>query len=218
MLGDPIGKAGRQGLASKTVIIIGNGQLSRDLSSIVDAADFTMRFNEPKLSIGLSGTRTDLLMLATSSKPMQRRLEDPAFVQGQTFRAAKEVMLAYHPGIIRDYHPKPNILSRLKGRRSDWTMRTIDIVGAAGKEIRIMPPQFYIDGCVELGIPEPKMREVFPSTGYFGIRYILETFAREEWDVKLCGFSWEGWKRHAWADERRWVEDKVASGRVSLLD
>ncbi|KAA0697647.1 hypothetical protein DTW90_19905 [Neorhizobium sp. P12A] len=204
-------------MTRKTIIIIGNGQLSRDLSSIVDAADFTMRFNEPKMSIGLSGTRTDLLMLATSSKPMQRRLGDRAFLQSPTFMAAKEVMLAYHPSIIRDYHPKPNMLSRLKGRRSDWTTRTIELVGSAGKEIRIMPPHFYLDGCAELGIPEPDMREVFPSTGYFGIRYILKTFPGETCDVKLCGFSWEGWKRHAWGDERRWVEDKVASGRISLL-
>lgn len=131
----------------KTLIIVGNAPLPRDLSKEVDAADFVVRFNEPKQSIGMSGTRTDLLMLATSSKPMQRRLRDPGFIRTPTFRAAKEVMLAYHPSIIRMYHPKPNILSRLKGRRSDWTMETVEVVGAAGKEIRIMPPQFYVAGC-----------------------------------------------------------------------
>ncbi|KAB2713627.1 glycosyltransferase family 29 protein [Brucella intermedia] len=201
----------------KTLIIVGNAPLPRDLSAEVDAADFVVRFNEPKQSIGMSGTRTDLLMLATSSKPMQRRLRDPGFVQTPTFKAAKEVMLAYHPSIIRKYHPRPNFLSRLKGRRGDWTMQTIEVVGSAGKEIRIMPPQFYLAGCKELGVTEENVSKVFPSTGFFGIWYMLEKCPQESWDVKICGFTWEGWKRHTWGDERSWVEQKVKSGRISLI-
>lgn len=201
----------------KTLIIVGNAPLPRDLSAEVDAADFVLRFNEPKQSIGMSGTRTDILMLATSSKPMQRRLRDPGFVQTPTFKAAKEVMLAYHPSIIRKYHPRPNFLSRLKGRRGDWTMQTIEVVGSAGKEIRIMPPQFYLAGCKELGVTEENISKVFPSTGFFGIWYMLEKCPQESWDVKICGFTWEGWKRHTWGDERSWVEQKVKSGRISLI-
>lgn len=201
----------------KTLVIVGNAPLPCDLSQTVDAADFVVRFNEPKESIGMSGTRTDLLILATSSKPAQRRVQDPAFLMTPTFRAAKEVMLAYHPSIIRRYHPKPNFLSRLKGRRSDWTAETIEVIGSAGKEIRIMPPQFYMDGCRELGVREENMDRVFPSTGFFGIWYMLGKCPQEEWDVRLCGFTWQGWKRHAWADERGWVEQKVASGRIRML-
>jgi hypothetical protein len=202
----------------KTAIIIGNGALQRDLSGLVDAADFVVRFNEPKMSIGMSGTRTDLLVLATSSKPMQRRLADPDFVRSPTFLAARLVMLAYHPSIIRKYHPRPNILSRLKGRRADWTAQTIEKIGAAGKEIRIMPPQFYIDGCAELGLSEAGMHSAFPSTGYFGIRHVLQTHARADWQVQICGFSWQGWKRHAWMDERQWVEERVADGSIGILE
>ncbi|MDH7784651.1 hypothetical protein QBD01_000651 [Ochrobactrum sp. 19YEA23] len=202
----------------KTLIIVGNAPLPRDLSREVDAADFVVRFNEPKQSIGMSGTRTDLLILATSSKPMQRRLRDPGFVQTPTFKAAKEVMLAYHPSIMRLYHPKPNILSRLKGRRSDWTVETIEVVGGAGKEIRLMPPQFYIDGCKELGVDEGNLSKVFPSTGFFGIWHMLGECPAENWDVKLCGFTWEGWKRHTWGDERSWVERQVATGRISIIE
>ena len=41
---------------------------------------------------------------------------------------------------------------------------------------------------------------------------------QESWDVMLCGFTWKGWKRHAWADERAWVEQKVASGRIRVIE
>jgi len=201
----------------KTLVIVGNAPLPRDLSAEVDAADFVVRFNEPKQSIGMSGTRTDLLMLAATSKPMQQRLRDPGFIQTPTFQAAKEVMLAYHPSIIRKYHPRPNILSRLKGRRADWTEQTIEVIGCAGKEIRIMPPQFYLAGCRELGIAEENMRKIFPSTGFFGIWHMLGKCPEESWEAKICGFTWEGWKRHNWADERNLVEQKVKSGRISLL-
>lgn len=204
-------------MTCKTAVIIGNGKLHHDLSRIVDDADFVMRFNAPNLSGGMSGTRTDMLMLAASSKAMQRRLVDPAFLESAAFKAVKEVVLVYHPGIIRKYHPRPNILSRMKGRRADWTMQAIELIGSAGKEIRIMPPQFYLDGCAALGVSGPRMREVFPSTGFLGICHVLSKFPAGEWDVKLCGFSWEGWKRHAWQDERRWVEDQIACDRISML-
>ncbi|AYG68791.1 MULTISPECIES: hypothetical protein [unclassified Rhizobium] len=204
-------------MARKTAIIVGNGKLERDLSGIVDDAQFVMRFNEPNLAGGMSGERTDMIMLAASSKVLYRRLIDPDFLDNAALKAAKVLMLAYHPNIIRKYHPRPNIFQRLQGRRTDWTMEAIERMGSAGKEIRIMPPQTYIDGCNELGIAGRRMREVFPSTGFLGIGYTLATFPVSEWDVKLCGFGWEGWKRHDWQNERAWVESKIANGRVTWL-
>ena len=204
-------------MARKTAIIVGNGKPEHDLSGIVDDAQFVMRFNEPNLAGGMSGERTDMVMLAASSKILYRRLIDPGFTDNAALKAAKVLMLAYHPDIIRRYHPRPNIFQRLRGRRADWTMQAIDVMGKAGKEIRIMPPQTYIDGCNELDIAGSQMRKVFPSTGFLGIRYTLANFPASEWDVKLCGFSWEGWKRHDWRNERAWVENKIATDRVSLL-
>lgn len=202
----------------KQLFIVGNAPLSRDLSSEVDAADYVVRFNEPSKPFGLSGTRTDLLMLVTSGKAAQRHVQDPQFLLTLTFRAAREVMFVYHPSIIRRYHPKPNILSRLKGHRDDWTMQTIEVVGNAGKPIRIMPPEFYIDGCLELGITEENMRKIFPSTGFLGIWHMLKQCPAEDWDIRICGFTWQGWKRHAWTAERAWVERHMETGRIIKVD
>jgi hypothetical protein len=205
-------------LKPKRMVIVGNGPLSRDFSEHVDRADFVVRFNEPKKSIGMSGVRTDRLIMANSGKPMQRRLNDGALINSPIFRAAKELMFAYHPQIIKRYFRHPNLMARLKGRRADWTVPAIEKFGGAGKEIRIMPPQFYERGCRELGVPVEKMHEVFPSTGYFGIWHALEHYAAEEWRIEVCGFTWQGWQRHAWIDERRWVAEKVDQGRIALID
>ncbi len=69
------------------------------LAVIVDNADFVMRFNEPNLSGGMSGMRTDMLVLAVSSKSLHRRLADPAFLDAPAVKAAKVAMLAYHPQV-----------------------------------------------------------------------------------------------------------------------
>jgi len=204
-------------VARKTAIIIGNAKLERDLSAVVDDSQFVMRFNEPNLDGDMSGSRTDMLMLAASSKGLHRRMADPAFLENAALKSAKVLMLAYHPEVIRQYHPRPNIFQRLGGRRADWTMQTIELMGHAGKEIRIMPPQFYADGCSKLGIAGPRMHKVFPSTGFLGICYVLANFSASDWDIKLCCFGWQGWKRHDWQNERAWVESKIAGGHIDMM-
>ena len=201
----------------KNLVLVGNAPLASNLSDIINKADYVIRFNDAPHPVNIGGTKTDLLMIAATSKPMQKRLQEPHFIQSPIFKAAKEILLPYHTSIIEKYHPKPNILSRLKGRREDWTHQTIDIIGLY-KDIRIMSPQFYIQACADLGIAEKDMKKLFPSTGFLGIWYILQTHDTEEWDVRICGFTWQGWKRHAWDTERQWIEQKMQEGHISFLN
>lgn len=193
----------------KRLFVVGNGPLPHDLSERVDASDHVIRFNEPKASIGMSGARTDWLFLNNTGKPMQRRLRDPAYAVSPIVQAADLVFFVYHPRIIRQYVLKPNILSRLKGRRANWTGPALEMFGNAGKSVVILASAYYEKACAELGVFDEMLSSVFPSTGYFGIRYALERFPPDAWDVEICGFSWQGWKRHAWGDERAWVERKA---------
>jgi len=187
------------------MVIVGNGPVPREMSADVDSADMVMRFNEPKAAKGMTGTKTDLLFVCNSGKPMQRRLMNPCYLELPTFKEAREVIFPYHPLIIKRYFIKPNPLTWLKGRRADFTFGALKVLGDAGKTIRILPPQFYEEGCRELGLEKAAMTVVFPSTGFFGIRYALQHFPASAWHIVICGFSWEGWSRHAWLDERRWV-------------
>jgi hypothetical protein len=195
-------------MPKKRLFIVGNGPLPHDLSDRVDGSDHVVRFNEPKAAVGMSGTRTDWLFLNNTGKPMQRRLKNDAYWTSPIVAAAHTVFFVYHPTIIRAYAVKPNVLSRLKGRRADWTGEALARFGAIGKFVTVVPPPYYELASAEIGVSRDKLASVFPSTGYFGIRYALETFGANEWDVEICGFSWQGWKRHAWGDERSWVERK----------
>ena len=199
----------------KRMVIVGNGPLSVDLAPLIDEADFVLRFNQPKFPVG---SRTDCLFLTNANKPMQFWLGSDDFLASPVFRRAREIVLPYHPAIIRRYFPKPNPLSLLKGRRADWTLAAIESFGAAGKDVRVLSTRFYDEGCDALSLPQAQRRTVFPSTGFFGIRFALEHFAVDAWRIELCGFTWEGWKRHAWADERRWVSERIGEGRLTVLE
>lgn len=205
-------------MTRKKLYIVGNGPIATDMSGAIDAADFVVRFNEPKASVGMSGKRTDILFLCNAGKPMQRRLSNPKFLASPMVQDAKEVILAYHPLIIRRYFPKPTFLSWLKGRRQDWTLPTILALGDHGKSSIVLPASFYYEGCSSLGLPKEKLGKVFPSTGYFGIYYTLSRFPASEWDFTLCGFGWSGWKKHAWGDERKWIEEKVLQGLLQVIE
>ncbi|MEO5325269.1 glycosyltransferase family 29 protein [Mesorhizobium sp. CC13] len=206
----------RDGEAKRRLAIVGNGPVANGLARQIDSSDIVVRFNDAAYEPHRTGTRTDILFLVNSGKTMQRRVFDPGFVASPIFQNAGRIVLPYHPDVIARYHPKPNILSRAKGRKSDWTREAIAVFGRQGKEVSVLPPQFYEQCCLELGIAEGDRRRLFPSTGFIGIKYALERFQHPEWQVELFGFSWEGWKRHAWEGERTWISDKIASGNISM--
>jgi hypothetical protein len=205
-------------MTRKKLFIVGNGVLLEDMSARVDASDAVMRFNEPKASIGMSGTKTTWLFVCNTGKPMKRRLDDPAYPTSPIVQAAEMVVLAFHPMVVAKYSKKQSFFSRIRGKRSDWTGASIDALGGAGKAVTILPVTDYEAGCRELGLEASTLveRGIYPSTGFFGIRYALERCPADEWDVEIAGFSWQGWQRHAWADERSWLENWIVERRIHL--
>jgi hypothetical protein len=183
--------------------------MESDYGAKVDSAEVVIRFNEPSQPPEKIGVKTDLLFLVNSGKSMQARLSNAAYLGSNLFQEARSIVLPYHPWVIATYHGSPNLFSRLKGRRADWTRKTIEVLGLLGKPVTVLPVSFYEQSCQELGIQRNDMRKVFPSTGLLGIRYALENFAGPDWRVEICGFGWTGWKRHDWVQERDWVAQRL---------
>lgn len=201
----------------KRIVIVGNGPVVPGLADAIDSADLVIRFNEANIQPDLTGTKTDILFLMNSGKSMQARLETPAYWQESFVLDAKEIILPYHPSIVKQYHPRPNLLSRLKGRKADWTAETLKKIEALGKKATIIPVDFYYETCRILDISQSELNSVFPSSGLLAIRYTIETLQLESTQVEFCGFSWQGWKRHSWGNEQHWVDEQVKLGRLSPL-
>jgi len=203
----------------KTCIIIGNGELLHDLSAQIDAADYVLRFNRPKTFGGWSGQRTDRLMMCNSGKPMQQMLADAGFLNSDFVKNTRDIVFTYHPAIMQDYFKKPFVTSRLfYGRKLDWTHEGIDILGSRGKTVTILPSEFYLNACKEINISGKMLYRMFPSTGYLGIWDFLQRLRPDEWQIKLCGFNWQGWKQHNWEAERKWVKAKISNCMLSIIE
>lgn len=194
------------------IVVIGNGAVDNGLGKVIDAADLVIRFNNARLERDRTGIRTDILFLMNSGRTMQERLRGGEFLCSEVLARADRVVLPYHPLIIERYHPKPRLLSRMKGRRADWTIEAINLIGEAGKQVTVLPPRFYEESCVELGLPAQQMRMLFPSTGFLGIRYAFQRLLKPGGAIEICGFGWQGWKRHPWELEKSWIEGKVRNG------
>lgn len=199
----------------KRVVIVGNAPIAENLGQAIDGADIVVRFNEPSQTPEKIGERTDLLFVVNSGKSMQARLQNPEWLTSEFVRQAREIVLPYHPSVIAKYHPRPNLLSRLKGRRADWTYQTIEALGALGKPVTVLSASFYEESCRELGISGKELRRTFPSTGFLGIRYCLERYSGCR--LEICGFGWAGWKRHNWEAERRWVAHRIQEGTIQQI-
>jgi len=202
----------------RRLIVVGNADLSRDLSQEIDSADYVLRFNHPRLLNGWSGTKTSCLMMCNNNEPMQDRLSDPTFLECKFFKQAELLALVYHPYIIKTYFKKPKLILRLlKNRKNDWTNEALNIFGKAHKDIVIKSPQFYLEASAEIGIEGERLRQWFPSTGYLGIWDCLHRFDLSEWEIYICGFTWQGWVGHCWSTEKTWVYQRVKEGTCHFL-
>lgn len=200
----------------KRVCIVGNGRVDAGGGAAIDTADLVIRFNAPSQSAADIGSRTDILFLANSSKSMQAWLDEPGLSANRLFPGAKEIVLPYHPSVVAKYHPRPNVLSRLKGRRADWTWQAIAVFGRQGKSVKVLSAAFYEEACDALGLAQEERRNFVPSSGYLAIRYALEHYLAPEWQVELWGFGWTGWKRHPWERERKWAMRQIEEGALTL--
>ncbi|MHC1547750.1 glycosyltransferase family 29 protein [Phyllobacterium sp. K27] len=201
----------------KRIVIVGNGPVEAGVAHAIDSADVVIRFNEAIIVPERTGSKTDILFLMNSGKSMQARLETPSYWLEPFVQDALEIILPYHPSIVRQYHPRPNFLSRLKGRKADWTAETLKRIEGLGKKATILSPEFYYETCQILDISTDSLSKVFPSSGLLAMRYAIETLRTDSTQVEFCGFSWQGWKRHSWGNEQHWVDEQVQQGRISPL-
>ncbi|MEO9338054.1 hypothetical protein ABFT80_11485 [Mesorhizobium sp. SB112] len=149
---------------------------------------------------------------------MERRIKNPDYPGSPIVQAAELIILVSHPTAVQKYALKPSLWARIKGRRAEWTWAAIKMYGDAGKMVAILPPAYYAAGCEELGLNLSTLLDerTFPSTGYFGIRYALEHFPADEWDVEIAGFGWQGWHNHTWDPEREWVARRAGERNIKI--
>lgn len=183
------------------IAIVGNGPLSSENRAIIATASRIIRFNLTPNIREEPTARTDDLFLSCSSKQIGEFLLHGQYLSDNAFRHASRIVFPYHPNIIRQYMKPPSLLSRLKGRRSDWTEYCIKIANQAAKYTEIVTDNLYLEACSALEI-DPRVKEFFPSSGLLAVFHELNNKQYEENDLHLFGFGFAGWKRHRWDKEK----------------
>ena len=201
----------------RRIVIIGNGIIEDGLCGIIDRADIVIRFNEPVFRPSIAGTKTDILFAVSSGQAMQRWVSSENYLSIPYVASAREIILPFAPSIIEKYHPQPGLVRRLKGRRSDWTREAVSMFAQANKLVSVLPDAMYYRCCEELQIDEQSRKIFFPSTGFIAIQHCLQTYPSSSWRLEICGFTWEGWKRHNWQAEKGWVEAAARRGQMNVL-
>ena len=200
-----------------SVAIVGNSALSQRQRKEIDVSDHIIRFNlTPNISNEPSA-RTTELFLSCSSKQVGSFLSERRFMQDVAFQRADRIVLPYHPEVIASYMLKPSWLSRLKGRKSDWSEVCSRAVVECSKELETVSVQRYLYACRVLGI-DCARKDYFPSSGFIATLRALDMWQSQKDYITLFGFGFTGWKKHLWTQEKEVILNFKSKGQILISD
>lgn len=200
-------------MTTRSIMIVGNGEIDPGLARTIDAADVVMRFNDCR-SAGNGGTKTDIVTVCNTGRPGKAMTEDSEWKTNPFVLAASAIWC------VRDPHKfaamRPSILAEhpeLDDFCDDYTDGFRDFARETGKAFHVVPAatQEQLDAELAAYHPGPY---VVPSTGLVAIAEFLTHFSQKGDRVTLVGFGHQGWEWHPWQAEEQWVEDRVRQGRL----
>jgi hypothetical protein len=195
-------------MVDNSILIIGNGPVHKDISGIVESYERVVRFNQcAGLPSNLGKKCTDLWLSSRGREALKVAADLPALVSNEL----QEVMLTDPPQ------------NRLKQK----FFRAINRKGSIDfTELLVKPlePKYIINRLekpyhsrvlshiLELGTPEHKPARI--SSGTIAIDYFLKKYDQ----ISIAGFGFQGWKRHPWSLEKKYVEKLMLQDRIIKLD
>ncbi len=196
----------------KRLVIVGNGPLVKDCTSLVDSSDFVVRFNLCASFAMHTGTRTDVLCLNNTGRPALE-LARGALLKGFPFSQTVEEI----------WFPRPRqsalqrFIEKLRPLHSDLEYGDA-IIAAHGwqtKRIEYLLETRQRELWMKLlAQGKPRIAPRKPSSGMVAIEYVLSEDRFADYEKHFLGFTFQGWKRHPWELERQLIETYTAHRRI----
>lgn len=192
-------------------IIVGNADMPERQRQWIDSFDRIIRFNAPPLSHVHAAMRTDCLYLANTSKQVFGHLTSRTWLESPAFKNAQQVILAQAPEIVAHYRGRQPLLERLFKRPNDHTSLCASVCASHGKPLQYFPASQFTAACEVLQLDMDSPKPYLPSSGFLAL---FKTWSERQTgdEVHLAGFTFQGWKRHSWAAERRHAEALANQG------
>lgn len=188
----------------RSIAIVGNGPIDPSLSDEIDGCDWVVRFNTALLC-GSAGLRTDTLAIINRGRPARSFAKAPELINTDARKQAKEIFFAVDP-----YRLPPPYSNGYTDGKKDYTKK-IARQFESNKPYYFIPTDFHIRLIAEL-MKHGAKDGVLPSTGVLVINLLHELHQNKE--LRLFGFSHQGWEGHCWAAESGWIS---SLSRVVLL-
>ncbi|TWD54225.1 hypothetical protein FB480_103133 [Agrobacterium vitis] len=202
---------------TRTIMIIGNGDIGSLVAQRIDGADMVIRFNGSR-NFERAGSRTDVVAVCNTGRPAK------AMVQNAAWRDSVPVKDCRAIWSVRDMQKfqriKPDVLAafpELEDFFDDYTEAFGAFARENGKEHVVLPAALHDAVDAELAAFQPA-RYVVPSSGLMVMAHVLNDPAFVGDEIAFAGFSHQGWDGHPFDAERQWVNANVTSGRLTRLD
>lgn len=196
----------------KRIFIIGNAPSQESIAHLLNEQDLVVRFNHPSQeSFSRYGTQTNVLFTINTWKFIQKRIHSN-LINESWLQACNQVILAYHPNIIAQYHRKPSLFSQLlTKKKSDGSLEALAYFGQKFP-VTFLSENFYLSCCNLLEINKYELNSRIPSTGFLAICYYLQNFPNHK--IYIHGFSWEGWNGHSWDKEKQMIHNLLSEKKI----
>lgn len=183
----------------KTIALIGNGPSAIAHGKDVDAQSMVVRIGTTPFW-GEAGVRTDVLVILNWSDPGYRMTNGITPVNQKALDDAKEIWLPM----------PPEEMERTKADQTSpppWPSyadfsKEVEQKFVEHRKCVKFPPRIWRELTLKLRSHGADISHS-ASTGALVLAYIISAYPNSE--VRLYGFSHEGWYGHPWKAESRWV-------------
>lgn len=198
----------------KRIAIVGNAPTDEDRSSLIDGADYVVRFNNAFGYGGVTGMRIDELYLINCGGQPLEWLRSDAFWSRDYIAKASHITLPLAApnrqrslAIVDDGN-----CQSIDGVNFEWDMRAA--LRPLGKTVCTLAPDTVSAATDALRALEAGDAQLNPSTGYLAAFANLESRTHGT-IVDLYGFTFAGWGGHSWESEKAWVLNQQSEGRLN---
>jgi hypothetical protein len=198
------------------VAVVGNGAVSSDESSLVDASDLVVRFNWPATWAGNSGTPFDIWVIANGRAGRTFAVKR-TFVDAPFKHLPRQIWFPRALGLHNNLplHPAYGGALGVDAETEDVGNEILHANSLRQPCVRF-DANFYSSCIRQLYGDDHSSRYILmPSAGFMATMYVLQNIPFSK--LILVGFGFRGWAGHPWDLERSRIQSLEHEGALCLI-